>query len=107
VETVDGPLFTERVEAIFNAHPGVRRSALVGIGPQGRQLPVLIIERADGPGETTCVHELQQLAQSQSETRQITHILVHPKLPVDVRHNAKINREALAAWAASRLPELR
>jgi hypothetical protein len=30
-------------------------------------------------------------------------IVFHPSLPVDVRHNAKINREALAAWAAKQL----
>jgi len=26
----------------------------------------------------------------------------HPRFPVDIRHNAKIGREALAAWAAQR-----
>jgi hypothetical protein len=30
-------------------------------------------------------------------------ILVHPSLPVDVRHNSKINREELAAWAVEQL----
>ena len=30
-------------------------------------------------------------------------ILIHPSLPVDVRHNAKISREKLAVWAAERL----
>jgi acyl-CoA synthetase (AMP-forming)/AMP-acid ligase II len=107
VETADGPLYTERIEAIFNAHPAVQRSALVGIGPRGMQEPVLIVERASGRVGGNWNHELQQLAQAQSLTRRIKHILVHPHLPVDVRHNAKINREALAIWAASRLPELR
>ncbi|MET0581174.1 MAG: olefin beta-lactone synthetase, partial [Pseudoxanthomonas sp.] len=32
VETVDGPLYTEQVEPIFNTHPEVKRTALVGIG---------------------------------------------------------------------------
>ena len=31
-------------EAIFNAHPDVFRSALVGIGPEARQRPVIVIE---------------------------------------------------------------
>ncbi len=30
----------------------------------------------------------------------ITTILFHPEFPVDVRHNIKISREALAVWAA-------
>ena len=31
-------------------------------------------------------------------------ILFHPGFPVDIRHNAKINREALGAWASGELP---
>jgi hypothetical protein len=30
-------------------------------------------------------------------------VLFYGELPVDIRHNAKINREMLAAWAADRL----
>jgi hypothetical protein len=30
-------------------------------------------------------------------------VLFHPKLPTDIRHNAKINREKLAEWAAKKL----
>ena len=36
-------------------------------------------------------------------TRAIQTILFHPSFPVDIRHNAKIFREKLAAWAAERL----
>ena len=36
-------------------------------------------------------------------TRVIQTILFHPGFPVDIRHNAKIFREKLAAWAARRL----
>jgi Acyl-CoA synthetases (AMP-forming)/AMP-acid ligases II len=36
VESVHGPLFTIPVEAVFNTHPLVYRSALVGIGPKGQ-----------------------------------------------------------------------
>jgi len=35
-------------EAIFNAHPQVFRSALVGTGKQGKQIPVIIIEPLEG-----------------------------------------------------------
>src|SRR5690606_28060128 len=50
VETADGPLYTEQVEPIFNTHPQVRRSALVGVGPRGRQTPVLVVEPAADAG---------------------------------------------------------
>ena len=44
VVTAEETLFTIPCEAIFNAHPGVYRSALVGVGPAGQQQPVICIE---------------------------------------------------------------
>jgi hypothetical protein len=43
--------------------------------------------------------ELHVLAQTQPHTARVTRFLRHPKFPVDIRHNAKIGREKLAAWA--------
>jgi olefin beta-lactone synthetase len=114
VETADGTLFTECVEAVFNTHDDIERTALVGIGPRGRQTPVLIVEptqamrRRHGsdwsPGEyQSLLHELRALGLRHANTRQIAHFLLHKNLPVDVRHNAKIYREQLARWAAKRL----
>jgi acyl-CoA synthetase (AMP-forming)/AMP-acid ligase II len=103
VETREGALFTECVEAICNTHPTVRRSALVGVGPPGSQLPVLVVERNPGVGDNRWQQELLQLVNSSPETPGIHHILTHSSLPVDIRHNAKINRERLALWATTRL----
>ncbi|MGE4561023.1 MAG: fatty acid CoA ligase family protein, partial [Desulfobulbus sp.] len=44
VSTAEGMLYTICCEAIFNEHPRVRRSALVGLGLWGQQTPVLIVE---------------------------------------------------------------
>jgi olefin beta-lactone synthetase len=44
--------------------------------------------------------ELLNLAQRHAHTRAIDTVLFHPAFPVDIRHNAKIGREALARWAA-------
>ncbi|CAH2031512.1 fatty acid CoA ligase family protein [Trichlorobacter ammonificans] len=102
VETVTGPLFTIPVEAVFNTHPAVFRSALVGVGPTGNQRPVLCIETEQGstvPRETL-QRELLELAAAHPHTAGIDTILFHPAFPVDIRHNAKIFREKLAVWAA-------
>lgn len=40
-------LYTIPCEAIFNQHPDVKRSALVGTGPRNKQQPVIIIEPAN------------------------------------------------------------
>ena len=103
VETANGPLFTECVEAIFNTHPAVRRSALVGVGPRDHLTPVIVIERESTHSVNDLERELLQLGKKSSQTRTIRHVLFHPQLPVDVRHNAKINRDQLASWAAKRL----
>jgi len=105
VESVHGPLFTIPVEAVFNTHPAVYRSALVGIGPKGSQQPVICIELEQGisTNQEQLRSELLNIAASHPHTREISTILFHPAFPVDIRHNAKIFREKLAVWAAEEL----
>ncbi|MFN3373144.1 MAG: fatty acid CoA ligase family protein, partial [Chloroflexus sp.] len=107
VITARGPLFTEPVELLFNQHPAVARSALVGVGPAGAQLPVVIVElRRDARiAPAPLVAELRQLAATTEMTAMIQDFLIHPSFPVDIRHNAKIFREQLAVWAAKQLHE--
>lgn len=106
VVTAGGVMYTIPCEAIFNEHPGVRRSALVGVGPAGAQRPVLIVELAAGQKRTDrLLGELRALAQGNDLTRTIETFLVHPAFPVDIRHNAKIFREKLALWADDQLQE--
>jgi acyl-coenzyme A synthetase/AMP-(fatty) acid ligase len=109
VETATGTMFTIRCEAIINNHDKVYRSALVGIGPAGKQTPVFVTEtwpehRPKKAVEAKqLVAELLELAQANELTKQVKTILLHPSLPVDIRHNAKIFREKLAVWAAKQL----
>ncbi len=105
VETAQGTLFTIPCEAIINAHPKIFRSALVGLGPRGKQIPSLIAEphAKDFPrtlhDRDVLLKELRQLAATSPLTSGIEHFLLHRSFPVDVRHNAKIFREQLAVWA--------
>jgi len=104
VETTEGALFTIPCEAVFNAHPKVRRTALVGVGLPGRQTPVLCVELKKGSRRSDALTtELLALGSAQAGTRNIRTILYHPGFPVDIRHNAKISREKLAEWGAQRL----
>ncbi len=105
VITAQGTLFPIPCEAIFNTHPAVFRSALVGVRRSGDTEPVLCVEldadarAADLPRLRS---ELRALAEAHAHTRAIRTFLVHPAFPVDIRHNAKISREALAVWASKR-----
>ncbi|MGP0629305.1 fatty acid CoA ligase family protein [Nitrospina sp. 32_T5] len=111
IETEAGPLFTIMCEAIFNRHPQVRRSALVGVGNKGQQIPVVVVELNDPPSikdpatKTRLLAELLELGSGNPVTRPIDMVLFHPGFPVDIRHNAKINREKLGDWAAVKLAD--
>jgi acyl-CoA synthetase (AMP-forming)/AMP-acid ligase II len=106
VETANGPLYTEPVERVFNQHPAVARSALVGLGAAGAQTPVVIIEPHDATllrdqtRQNAIIAELRTLGARYPMTAAITQFRFHPSFPVDIRHNAKIFREQLAVWAA-------
>jgi acyl-CoA synthetase (AMP-forming)/AMP-acid ligase II len=107
VQTPDGVLFTVPCEGVFNAHPAVARSALVGVVRNGVAQPVLCVERDKGtgaPSEDELRRELLALGSRHPHTRSIQTILFHPSFPVDIRHNAKIFREKLAVWAVERVP---
>ncbi|HMQ32816.1 MAG TPA: fatty acid CoA ligase family protein [Chloroflexaceae bacterium] len=112
VETGQATLYTEPVELAFNRHPGVARSALVGVGPAGRQRPVVVVEPADRRAlrdrrvAASLIAELRELGAGHAMTAGISAFLLHPSFPVDIRHNAKIFRERLAVWAAAQ-PGLR
>ena len=107
VLTKNGPMYTIPCEAIFNEHPAVFRSALVGVGTPGQQRPVLIVECIAGGRSENLLAELEQLACSNALTQDITDFLVHKGFPVDIRHNAKIFREKLAVWATEQLGDKR
>ncbi|MFE9320199.1 fatty acid CoA ligase family protein [Nocardia sp. NPDC052278] len=102
VRTAAGDLFTVQCEQIFNTHPDVHRTALVGVGVPGAQIPVLCFELRSGVVESEIPRvqrELWSIAREREFTRSIKVFRAHPGFPVDIRHNAKIGREELAVWA--------
>ncbi|MCH7959602.1 MAG: AMP-binding protein [Candidatus Hydrogenedentes bacterium] len=96
-------LFTIPCERIFNTHALVRRTALVGIENEGKTSPVLCVELNEGTPDSSWERvesELRKLTEQYDTIKSIKTFLYHPGFPMDVRHNAKIFREKLAAWAA-------
>ena len=101
-----GGLYTEQVEPVFNRHPDVRRTALVGVGEKGHQRPVLCVELRTGvrrDQHERILAEVEKLGLGYVHTARVESFLIHPRFPVDIRHNAKIGREQLALWAAKKL----
>lgn len=97
VHTAEGTLYPIQCEAIFNLHPDVKRSALVGLGKKGSEIPAIVIERKDqqflqDKSRSIFEAELFTLAKKYPHTSNITKIYFSKSLPVDVRHNIKIDR---------------
>ncbi|WOT04130.1 olefin beta-lactone synthetase [Shewanella youngdeokensis] len=95
-------------ERIFNTHPEVKRSALVGVVVAGRLTPLVCIEldTTIACSKTNVLYQqLCTLAEQHSQTQGIIRFLIHPNFPVDIRHNAKIFREKLAIWAQKQIKE--
>ena len=113
VRTADGTLFTIQCEGIFNIHPKVKRSALVGIGENKNQKPVIVIEPEqfselkNNSARNLLIKELLELGGQNKHTHQIKNVLIYQNFPVDIRHNAKISREQLAQWATQKIPQER
>jgi acyl-CoA synthetase (AMP-forming)/AMP-acid ligase II len=97
LETKEGMMTPIPCEAIFNKHPAVKRSALVGLGKAGKQIPAIVIERKDGQflsGKERSIFEseLLSLGKKFAHTSGIQKIYLSQHFPVDVRHNIKIDR---------------
>jgi acyl-coenzyme A synthetase/AMP-(fatty) acid ligase len=88
------------VEGIFNRHPRVARSALIGLGERPRQQAALVVEPAPGEFPKSAAEREKFTAELQALTAPgtpaLARIFFRRTLPVDVRHNAKIHRLALA-----------
>lgn len=97
IHTPVGPITSVPVERTVERALGIRRSAAVGVGPEGSQQLVVVIEDADasdGPADSE-----QATAVRNAVAEPVAAVLVARHLPVDIRHNAKIDRAAVASWA--------
>ncbi len=102
ITTADGPLAPVGPEQHVERVPRVRRAAVVGVGPAGVQQPVVVVEPVGGEGTL----RRPRLAPDELATAvreacpvPVAAVLEVPEMPTDVRHNSKIDRGRLAAWA--------
>jgi olefin beta-lactone synthetase len=105
VQGKTGPHFSLNCEPIFDAHPAVRRSGLVGVPHADAEEPVICVElrKEYKSQENSIRNELRALALQHPATQEIWQILFLKTLPTDPRHNSKIERPKLAKWAAKQL----
>lgn len=100
IVTAEGVLTPVGVEQRAERVAEISRAAAVGVGPRGTQQLVVVAEAS--PPVRRCRVADAGLAAAVRETTglPVAAVLLVPRLPTDIRHNSKIDRTALAAWAS-------
>ncbi|CAB5012904.1 unannotated protein [freshwater metagenome] len=81
--------------------PFVQWAAAVGIGPTGNQQLIIVITSLENIAHGLLDFDRVQLVREQVPEFEIAAVLVRNELPVDIRHNSKIDRAELSNWADS------
>jgi acyl-coenzyme A synthetase/AMP-(fatty) acid ligase len=98
IHTSRGPIAPVPLEIAIEALPNVVRVAAVGVGPVDVQQIVIVIEtnNSDGPADADLTHAVRTAL----SPLLIASVWVTKKLPVDIRHNSKIDRTAVSKQMA-------
>ena len=99
ITTAHGPVTPVGIEQRIEGVAAVSRAAVVGVGPRGVQQPVAIVETRLGSRRVALASAELSAAVRAASDRELAAVLVVPRLPTDIRHNSKIDRTRLAAWA--------
>ncbi len=83
------------LEVVCEKIAGVKRAAAVGIGEKGVQQLVIVLETDQAKEDIAPPHFATQVRESLPDL-DVVAIWETKKLPVDIRHNSKIDRTALA-----------
>lgn len=104
VHNKHGEFYTICCEGVFNTHPKVARTAVVDGDKDRTVLCVELLPDIQPSEHIPIRNQLLELGSLHPHTQAIKQVLFHPSFPVDIRHNAKINRELLSQWAKGQLP---
>jgi acyl-coenzyme A synthetase/AMP-(fatty) acid ligase len=103
ITTADGPVTPVAIEQAVESVAGVDLAAAVGVGPPGTQQVVLVVAPTDRPKRA----DLAPIALAEFVRAvacvDVAAVFVVPALPVDKRHNSKIDRTRVARWAGAAL----
>ena len=103
ITTADGPLTPAGIEQRVQGLSAVRLAAAVGVGPPGVQQVVVVVE-IDPPTPYVGLAPAGLAISVRGQARvDVAAVLAVAALPVDIRHNSKIDRTRVARWAADLL----
>lgn len=100
ITTADGVVTPVAVEQGAESASGVARAAAVGVGPSGTQQVVVVAETSPPSSRVQLAGESLAASIRAAAGVPLAAVILVPRLPTDVRHNSKIDRSGLAAWAS-------
>ena len=95
IHAVEGAITPVPLEIAAEEVSEVLRAAVVGVGPHGVAQVVVVVETTNG-NEGEASPELTAKVRLAVAPQKVAAVWVVKELPVDIRHNAKIDRTALA-----------
>jgi acyl-coenzyme A synthetase/AMP-(fatty) acid ligase len=100
VTTAAGPVTPVGIEHAVGEVPGVGLVGVVGVGPVGTQQVVVVVEtNARSRKAELASADLAANVRRVASPIDVAAVLVVPSIPVDKRHNSKIDRTRIARWA--------
>jgi olefin beta-lactone synthetase len=107
ITTATGPLMPVALELAAESATGAPRAAAVGVGPRGAQVVALVIEdesaSRSGALADAATAARVRTAVAAISTVDVAAVVTVARLPVDRRHNSKIDRTAVASWVSAML----
>jgi acyl-coenzyme A synthetase/AMP-(fatty) acid ligase len=99
ISAENGPVTPVAVEHAARSVEGVDLAAAVGVGPVGAQQVVVVIATAQPPRRPRLAEIALTDRVRDAVDVDVAAVLEVPALPVDKRHNSKIDRLRVAEWA--------
>ncbi len=101
IKTAAGVVTPVAIEHAAEAVSGVAQAAAVGVGPEGTQQVVVVLVPDVAPKRAGLADFDLADAVRMALALEVAAVLEVPRLPVDKRHNSKINRIRVREWAES------
>jgi len=103
ITTPDGPVTPVGIEQRCEAIAHVTMAAAVGIGPPGTQVVAVVVVTDPPPGRLQLAPLSLTDRVREAAGVDVAAVLAAPRLPVDIRHESKIDRAEVARDAAAML----
>lgn len=102
ITTPKGPVAPVPIEQRIEILDSVQACACVGVGPVGiQQVVAIVVPHGSIQGDLAPAPLAKDIRAVAGVP--VAAVLLREDLPVDIRHNSKVDRSALAAWAAGLL----